>query len=82
MESEGLPQGVLNIDGERINPAKDESVLAVAGIMNSPVDALYASYPSSTVEVYIGKLAGVIQFTVTVTYTDSTKTSITSAVRT
>lgn len=82
MPSDGLPNGLLKIDGTRINPATDESVQAVAGLMNLPVDSLYASYPSALVEVYTGYLASVLQFTVTVTYTSTSKTNILSAVRT
>lgn len=48
-------------------------------------DAIGASYPSSTVEVYSyysGGLSGTLVATITVTYESSTKELITSVVRT
>lgn len=48
-------------------------------------DSLTAAYPSSTVEVYsyrLGGIAGAIQATLTVTYTDATKSFVASVVRT
>lgn len=48
-------------------------------------DSFFATFPSSTVEVYEyyqGGLAGTVVATVTITYTDATKTSVLSGVRT
>jgi len=48
-------------------------------------DAIGATYPTATTEVYsyyTGGLAGTLVATVTVTYTDSTKEVLVSAVRT
>lgn len=48
-------------------------------------DSIAASYPSANVEVYMyyaGGLSGTLVSTVTVTYTDSTKATLVSVVRT
>jgi hypothetical protein len=45
-------------------------------------DSITASYPSSSTEQYVYKLASTTVATVTVTYSDSTKTQLTSVVRT
>ena len=55
-----------------------------ASIYSVPYDYVGATYPTATTEVYTTKLGGAsgsIQEVVTVTYTDSTKTAITSVAR-
>ena len=59
----------------------------IVGAFSSPVgtDAVTAEYPSSSVEVYkfrTGGVGGSILMTITVTYTDSTKQDLVSAVKT
>lgn len=52
------------------------------GLFTIPYDEIDATYPDSTHEVYVSKLSGVTQQTVTITYTDSTKNFISTVVRT
>jgi hypothetical protein len=50
-----------------------------------PYDAIAASYPNSTTEIYqtyLGGLSGALQQTATVIYTDATKNKLVSVVRT
>ena len=47
-----------------------------------PYDEIQATYPTATTEVYESYLGGVLQQTVTVTYTDSSKDYIDNVVRT
>lgn len=54
-------------------------------LVSESFDAIGATYPTATTEVYsyyTGGLAGTLVATVTVTYTDSTKEVLVSAVRT
>ena len=66
-----------------------KAIVAVTleGALNAPVtaDAIVASYPSSTVEVYdykSGGVSGTLLMTITVTYTTASKEFISSVVRT
>lgn len=45
-------------------------------------DSFFVTYPSATVEIYDYKLDGITVATVTITYVDSTKADISSAVKT
>ncbi len=54
-------------------------------LVNKPFDYLNAAYPNPTTEVYTYKLGGaggVLQATVTVTYTDASKANIATVVKT
>lgn len=54
-------------------------------LFTKPFDAITATYPSPTQEVYqsrIGGIAGVVQETVTLNYTDSSKNSLLNVART
>jgi hypothetical protein len=64
-----------------------EPYYVFAGAFNPPTntDAMAASYPTSTEEIYQfynGGLEGTLLATITVTYTDATKLEIQSVVRT
>jgi hypothetical protein len=48
-------------------------VRSLAQLVSEKYDAIYATYPSSVVEVYTYKLTGTTVATVTVTYTTATK---------
>ena len=55
------------------------------GIFTKAYDAITATYPTSTQEIYqsrVGGSGGTVQETVTVNYTDATKNFITTVVRT
>jgi hypothetical protein len=85
MDSAALPNGLLKINGDRINPAQDETVQAAAGIVTTGYDYFSVSYPSNTQEIYTfksGGASGTVVATVTITYVDSTKAQISSALRT
>lgn len=63
----------------------DGSSLASVQLFTIPYDAITATYPSATQEVYqsrVGGIAGVVQETVTVNYTDATKEFILNLART
>ena len=54
-------------------------------LFTKPYDAITATYPSATQEVYqtrIGGIAGTVQETVTVNYVDATKEQILNVART
>lgn len=62
----------------------DGSIKSVQ-LFNEPYDSIGVTYPFTNVEVYtsyVGGLSGATQQIVTVTYTDSTKMTLTSVVRT
>lgn len=77
-------------DGVRVPVAVDPATGAilteggsgVVGLFTVPYDEIDATYPDSVTEVYVSKLSGVTQQTVTVTYTDSTKDFISTVIRT
>lgn len=82
--SDALPNGLLKINGDRINPATDESAQASAGLVTQPYDYISAAYPSSSSEVYTfrsGGAAGSLVATVTLVFADSTKVSLISATK-
>lgn len=59
--------------------------VASIAIFTKPYDAITVTYPLATQEVYqsrVGGIAGVVQETVTINYTDSTKNFITNVART
>lgn len=72
------------VDAVVVNP--DGSINVDATVKNSlvtvPYDSIFATYPSSTVEVYTFFSATVLVATVAVTYTDATKEFLTSVIRT
>ncbi len=81
------PAALRNQIGSQINPATEETLnslvtlnTAFSGLAITKSDAVYATYPTTSSEVYTFKLAGVTVATVTVTYTDSTKEVLTSAI--
>lgn len=73
-----------NVNDKTVVRVDDE---AKAGTLLNGVefDAFSVAYPNNTTEIYsyfIGGLGGVLQATVTITYTNSSKTELASAVRT
>lgn len=77
--------GIEDEDGNKLKVNPDGSLNVVqVGIFTKPYDAIDATYPDSTHEVYksyVGGLAGTLQQTVTVTYADASKEQILSVVR-
>lgn len=68
------------IDGEGI----ENKLLAIAGLITEPYDAVTVSYPTSTQEIYsfkTGGVSGTVIIVITVDYTDSTKEFISQAFR-
>lgn len=66
-------------------PVEADIVVNSVQIFTKPYDSLKATYPSSVQEVYktyLGGLGGVLQETVTVNYTDMSKSLIDTVVRT
>lgn len=57
-------------------------VRSLAQLVSEKYDAIYATYPNTTTEVYTYKLTGTTVATVTVIYTDATKDVLDSVVRT
>lgn len=73
-----------NSDELLINPDGSINVRSV-GLFTTPYDAITATYPTSTQEVYqsrIGGTGGAVQQTVTVNYTSPTKDFILNVART
>ena len=67
-----------------INPNSDGSVKTVQ-LFTIPFDAITATYPTTTQEVYqsrVGGTSGTVQQTLTVNYTDTTKAFILNVART
>lgn len=67
-----------------IHPNTDGSVKTVQ-VFTLPYDAITVTYPSATQEVYVsrvGGIAGTVQETVTVNYTDATKAALLNVART
>ncbi len=58
------------------------TALIESGLINTSFDTILATYPTTSSEQYEYKLLGSTVFTITVTYTDSTKEVLTSVVRT
>ena len=72
--------GEKNSAGENVLRTTDTNSI-LKGIS---YDAISAAYPNATTEVYsyfIGGLAGTLQATITVVYTDATKDCISTVVR-
>lgn len=70
--------------GNYIDPNADGSLKPVA-LFTKPYDAITATYPTTVQEIYssrVGGISGVIQQTVVVNYTDTTKNFIVNATRT
>lgn len=87
LESENF---ALNSDGKVVRRVEDESlgakVTGIGGLLTGvEYDSVSVAYPSTTTEVYTfyqGGLAGVLQATITLTYTAASKQNLSSAVRT
>lgn len=63
----------------------DDGSIKTVQIFTKSFDAITATYPSSTREVYqsrVGGISGVVQETVTINYTDATKDLILNVART
>jgi hypothetical protein len=72
------PDGSLNVDATVVSGGN-------VTLFTEPYDAITATYPTTTQEVYqsrIGGISGVVQQTVTVNYTDTTKDFILNVART
>ena len=74
-------------DGTNTASVTPEGRLNVSSIalFTMPYDAITVTYPSDTQEVYasrVGGIAGTVQQTITINYTDSTKNFITNVART
>jgi len=72
---------LASIDSKLANPLPVTTVQ----IFTLPYDAITVTYPVDTQEVYVSKvggIAGVIQQTVTINYTDATKALILNVART
>jgi hypothetical protein len=80
-------------DGKIYRRVRDQAVLEAVQTIGAPgtilagvtYDYIGASYPNAVTEVYSykqGGSGGTLQATVTVTYTDSTKNSLVSVVKT
>lgn len=65
--------------------SSEEILVAIAGLVIFPYDAVTVTYPVATQEVYAfrqGGTGGTIVETVTVNYTDATKENLLNAFRT
>ena len=85
MSSDALPAGVLDIVGDRINPATDDTLKAVAGFVLDPYDFISVAYPLDTQEIYTyktGGSGGTVVATITVNYTDATKNTLSNVYKT
>ena len=77
-------QQVLQGSYDEVNQALHVESIGGA-LITLPFDAIAATYPMSNVEVYTyhdGGLTGPVVGIITVTYTDSTKATLVSVVRT
>jgi len=73
----GVPTKIENANGTIINPA--------TGFAIPPYDTIVPDYSGSTADVYVYKIGGISGTTVgtiTISYTDSTKSVMTSIVKT
>jgi hypothetical protein len=71
------PDGAINVDANIVS--------GNITLFTEPYDAITATYPTTTQEVYqsrIGGVSGTVQQTVTVNYTDTTKMYILNVART
>ena len=80
MDQFSAPVALLDESGTPINPATKEMQASIAGLALPLADSIYAAYPDDHTEVYTYKLSGLTVATLTVVYSDSSKTVLTSAV--
>ncbi len=72
-----------NSDGKTIVRVEDESLGGLLrGVIYDAVDVGYPNATTETYEFYSGGLGGTLQATVTLTYVDSTKEDLSTAVKT
>ncbi len=79
------PIGIRNIPGNQINPATEDTLLGLAGMVSSAYDYISASYPTTSSEVYVfktGGSGGTTIATITIVYTDTTKNEISTVTKT
>lgn len=75
---------IENAAGTIINPATEETLESVAGFNIPAYDYVGVTYPTSTSEVYVfktGGSGGITVGTLTIVYTDATKSSLLSATK-
>lgn len=65
----------------QINPDRSSNTIQLNSLLNFKFDAIYPTYPSSTVEVYTYRNLGNIVGVITVSYVDSSKNELISVVR-
>lgn len=68
-----------------INPATEDTLAALAGMVTSAFDYIEATYPTSSSEIYVyktGGTSGTIISTITIVYTDTTKEFISTITKT
>jgi hypothetical protein len=76
---------VTNRDGIVINPATEDTLESIAGFNIPAFDYIEATYPTTSQEVYTyktGGLSGTVVGTITINYTDATKTVLSSVAKT
>lgn len=75
-----------NANGKTVVRTEDESLEGIGGLLNGiKYDAVSVAYPNTTTETYTfyeGGLGGTLKATITLIYTNSSKTNLSSAVRT
>jgi len=78
--ADGDNLAIHDSDGDELEINTDGSInVKTVQLFTIPFDAITATYPSATQEVYasrVGGIAGTVQQTATVNYTDSTKSLI------
>lgn len=80
-----LDKNINTLEKDKFVDTEDGTAVRVSiagGLAPATYDEVQVTYPSSEVEVYTFKLASSTVSVVTVTYTDSTKEILVSAVRT
>jgi len=82
----GIPiESTIDINGKTRLAVDADVTVNTVQLFTKPYDAITALYPTSTQEIYqsrIGGIAGTIQETATVNYTDATKNFILNVART
>jgi len=84
MDSEFSQVGILDENGAPVNPATEETLQSIAGMVTSAFDYIGVTYPDTTTEVYVyktGGAGGTTVATVTVVYTNSTKENLLSVTK-
>lgn len=85
-DSDGIGDvGLLDELGNHINPATAEGQSAAAGLIDVVYDYIAVAYPLATTEVYTfksGGAGGSTVATVTLVYTDATKSYLSTATKT